>query len=484
MAQRFDGGHVALAVVRVAIHQHVTAQLAGNALVRFAGVHEMADDTRFRRRQVVLGDGQRGLAHGLHQPLHHLGHVAGHAGGAEQEDAAVARRVAVGIHVVGQLAAALEGGVEGGVVAGAQQVAEQVERRGLRVGSLDRRQGDFDARQLGPEGEGQHARLRLGGLVGARAGGQRRGRHGAEAILYGAQHGVGIEVADGHEDHVVGHVPGVEHAQHVVTLDGPHGLLEADDRAAVGVRGKGEVEQTLGDFVVRTVLAAAEFFQHHFLFALQFGGVEEGVQNGVAQHVEAGFPEAAGQGDVVDRFVVIRPGVHRAAGALDEGGDFAVWKALRALEQHVLEDVRDARHGRVLVGAAEAHPRLQGDDGGAVVFQQHHLQAVVEGVHVGLGGVVEVAVHHGAAACGLHAWGSSWGKGVMVAWRRDCLSVGILERYLTSAADTITHRGLAAPTLLNSFARDVDESRSIHCMPDICVFCSRVWPTTASDNQG
>ena len=118
---------------------------------------------------------------------------------------------------------------------------------------------------------------------------------------------------------------------------------------------------------------------------------------------------------MVDRLVVIRPGVHRAAGALDKGGDFAVRKALRALEQHVLEDVRDARHGRVLVGAAEAHPRLQGDDGGAVIFKQHHLQTVVEGVHVGPGGVVEVAVGHGAAACGLHAWGSSWGKGVMVA---------------------------------------------------------------------
>ena len=147
----------------------------------------------------------------------------------------------------------------------------------MRVGSLDRRQGDFDARQLGPEGEGQHARLRLGGLVGARAGGQRRGRHGAEAVLDGAQHGVGIEVADGHEDHVVGHVPGVEHAQHVVALDGPHGFLEPDDRAAVRVRGEGEVEQTLGDFVVRAVLAAAKLLEHHFLFALQLGGVEEGV---------------------------------------------------------------------------------------------------------------------------------------------------------------------------------------------------------------
>ena len=415
VAQRFDGRHVALAVVRVAVDQHVAAQLTGDALVRFAGVHEMADDARFRRRQVVLGDGQRGLAHGLHQSLHHVGHVVGHAGGAEQEDAAVTRRVVVGIHVVGQLAAALEGGVEGGIVARAQQVAEQVERRDLRIGGLDRRQGDFHARQLGPEGEGQNARPQLGGFVGARAGGQQRGRHGAEAVLDGAQHGVGIEVADGHEDHVVGHIPGIEHAQHVVALDGPHGFLETDDRTAVGVRREGEVEQALGDFVIRAVLAAAELLEHHFLFAFQLGGIEEGVQHGVAQHVEAGFPEAAGQGDVIDRFIVIRPGVHRAAGALDEGGDFAVRKAVRALEQHVLEDVRNARHGRLLVGAAEPHPRLQGDDGRAVVFKQYHLQAVIEGLHVGPGCVVQVAIGHGAAACGLHMRGSSWGKVVIVA---------------------------------------------------------------------
>ena len=282
------------------------------------------------------------MANRLHQTLHHVRNVARHAGGAKQEDAAVAGGVVVGVDVVGKLAAALEGGEQGGVVARAQQVAEQVERRNLR--------------------------LRLGRLVGARPDGQRRGRHGAEAVFHGAQHGVGVEVSYGHEDHVVGHVPGIEDAQHVVALDGPYGLFEADDRTAVRVGGEGQVEEALGDFVVRAVLAAAELLQHHLLFALQLGRVEKGVQNGVAQHVETGLPETAGQGNVVDRLVVIRPRVHRASGALDEGGDFAVREAVRALEQHVLENVRDAGHRRVLVGAAKPYPRLQGDNRRAVVL--------------------------------------------------------------------------------------------------------------------
>ena len=360
------------------------------------------------------------MANRLHQTLHHVRNVARHARSAKQEDAAVAGGVVVGIHVVGQLAAALEGGEQGGVVARAQQVAEQVERRHLRIGGLHRGQGNLDTRQLGPEGKRQNPRLRLGRLVGARPDGQRRGRHGAEAVFHGAQHGVGIEVAYGHEDHVVGYVPGVEDAQHVVPLDGPYGLLEADDRTAVRVCGEGQVEEALGDFMVRTVLAAAELLQYHLLFPLQFGRVEKGVQNGVAQHVETGLPETAGQGNVIHRLVVIRPRVHRAAGALDEGGDFAVREAVRALEQHVLEDVRNARHRRVLVGAAKPHPRLQGDNRRAVVLQQHHLQAVIERMHVGSGRGIQIAVRHRAAGRGLHVRGTSWGNGVATCQRRVC----------------------------------------------------------------
>ena len=115
--------------------------------------------------------------------------------------------------------------------------------------------------------------------------------------------------------------------------------------------------------------------------------------------------------DVIDRLVVIRPRVHRAPGALDQGGDFPVREAVGALEQHVLENVRNTRNRRVLVGAAEPHPRLQGDDGGAVVLQQHRLQAVVKGVHVGPGRGIRIAVRHRAVGRGLHVRGTSWGKG-------------------------------------------------------------------------
>ena len=49
VAQRGDGFHVALAVVGVAVHQHVVSELTGDALVGFAGMHEVADDAGFRR---------------------------------------------------------------------------------------------------------------------------------------------------------------------------------------------------------------------------------------------------------------------------------------------------------------------------------------------------------------------------------------------------------------------------------------------------
>ena len=150
----------------------------------------------------------------------------------------------------------------------------------------------------------------------------------------------------------------------------------ADDRPPIGMARKGSAEERLRGDARRAVLALLHLFEHYFQFALQLHGIEGGVLQRVGQDIEPGVEVARRQHEVVDGLVERGPGVDLAARGLDLARDLPDAATRGALEQHVLEDVRDAGQLGRLIGGADRHPRLERDDFGRVVFLQHHTQAI------------------------------------------------------------------------------------------------------------
>ena len=72
-------------------------------------------------------------------------------------------------------------------------------------------------------------------------------------------------------------------------------------------------------------------------------------------------------------------GVLHSADFGDEFGELALGMGLRALEHQVLEEMGDARLARRIVGRAVTVPDHVGDDGGAMVGNDHDLEAVLKG---------------------------------------------------------------------------------------------------------
>ena len=87
---------------------------------------------------------------------------------------------------------------------------------------------------------------------------------------------------------------------------------------------------------------------------------------------------------MVDGLIIARPGVDGTACPFDERGDFSVRKAVGTFKQHVLKHMRNTCHHWPLVSAAKTHPGLHGHDGGVMIFQEHHAQAIGQGAYVGL----------------------------------------------------------------------------------------------------
>ncbi len=76
----------------------------------------------------------------------------------------------------------------------------------------------------------------------------------------------------------------------------------------------------------------------------------------------------------------IEPGgtVQRTAGALHELEVLVGAHVRRALKQHVLEQMGEARSPRALIGRADVIPQIDRDDGRGVIFGKGDAQPVVE----------------------------------------------------------------------------------------------------------
>ena len=127
--------------------------------------------------------------------------------------------------------------------------------------------------------------------------------------------------------------------------------------------------------VVGRVLGRADLLHDDVLLALELFGLEGGVGQDVGKHVERQRHVGLHHPGIIGRGLGRGAGIEVAADRLDLLDDLARGAPRRALERHVLEQVRDAMLVRLLVAAADAGPDAErgglemghvvGDDGQA-----------------------------------------------------------------------------------------------------------------------
>src|SRR5215218_277220 len=134
-------------------------------------------------------------------------------------------------------------------------------------------------------------------------------------------------------------------------------LLPPDDVPPEGRVPVDELVEDAGDIVARRIEVHVHLLDDHALLALDLVGVELRVPEHVDEHVERMLPMLGGALDVVPRVLLAGEGVELGADPVELEPDLLrCGTPLRALEEHVLGEVRDAaRLGRLVAGARGEH---------------------------------------------------------------------------------------------------------------------------------
>ena len=128
----------------------------------------------------------------------------------------------------------------------------------------------------------------------------------------------------------------------------------------------------------RIVLAHAQLLQDDGFLRLVLLRVEQEALHAVGLDLERLLPAVRGQLEPICRVIRGRERVVVAAQRRRDQVDGALAEALRALEHHVLEEVRDAGFALLLVARADLVPEHQRDDGVEMALCQDHAHAVRE----------------------------------------------------------------------------------------------------------
>jgi hypothetical protein len=224
------------------------------------------------------------------------------------------------------------------------------------------------------------------------------GRDGAEVFLDEAL-GLGrVEVAGDDEREVVRRVVGAEELAHVVERGGREVFVEADDVGLVGVARRVEVlHEELEPAAVGLIfepLPALVLDHVALVVELLFGQRVGERGEAVGLDPEEVFEVARGHGGEVVGAILVGRAVDAALEEVRAGGldvlEILARRVLRALEHHVLEEVREAAAARPLVLRADVEPLVDVDDRQLAVDVQDDAQPVGQRV------LLELNLRHGA----------------------------------------------------------------------------------------
>ncbi len=263
----------------------------------------------------------------------------------------------------------------------AQDRGEQLERVAILGSWLRDVPGDQRGRDRGQRIDDlvlDRGRLLGLGRVGPGVVGPARDR--GVVLLDQRARGSRVEVADDHQRRVVGHVVAGEEVLERFHRRVREVLHRAVDRVRVlpaRVGGRWPVEQDRLHEGLVLLLLANLFFDHVLLVGQRFFG------DGQRGHAIGLEPEHALEVIRGDRLVVVGPiglgvAVERPAGPVDVPGVGALGHLGRAVEHHVLEQMREPGEALLLLRRADLVRDVRGHDRRAVVLAQDHLQAVVE----------------------------------------------------------------------------------------------------------
>jgi hypothetical protein len=295
----------------------------------------------------------------LHDEVDDLDGAIGRGSGVDAEGAGVAVGREVGVDGVDEATLFADGLEEAGTHAAAEDSVEQESGVAGFVG--DGRCGNAEAElnllerflvaQVNARGNGGS---RVG--VDAAAGGER-----AEVACDHLDEAVVLEIAGGGKDHVAGLEPLLEEADQGVLLEATDGLAGAEDGLAERVAFPEILHEDFVDEGVGTVLVHLDFLEDDAALAGNFFRGENRIEDEVGENIESGRDVLVEHLDVEADGFFAGEGVEIAADGVDFAGDALRGARLGALEDHVLDKVRDAVELGNLMTGANAHPHPHGD---------------------------------------------------------------------------------------------------------------------------
>ena len=201
----------------------------------------------------------------------------------------------------------------------------------------------------------------------------------AEKFTGFGQHLRSLHVASHGKHHVARIVATPDIVAHHVGSHAAQGLFRADDRSlvrrALQDMGHGRLEQARHG----TVAALFLLGQHHFPLGVEVRLLEERVEGKVAHGGHGFLPLRGGQVGEIGGEVVGGIGIHGAASVLH----FLIHAraaGLRALEDHMLEQMAHASLFGLLPGGTGLHEKAHGHQRKAAVFLHQNCEAVFKAI--------------------------------------------------------------------------------------------------------
>ena len=268
--------------------------------------------------------------------------------------------------------------VEARRLATGEKRAHEIQDRVLALANLTAVPGHRKSRQVAWELKPEPALsclLRLSEDLFTR---QARCRNPAELILDSCHGLLGVEITDDDKNGAIGRVVPLVIRHHAIATEALQIFAPTDDRMVIGMHAIGNGLHGLPQGLPGIVIAHLQLLDDDLLLGRELRWIQEAVAHAAGFDLQSLFPAIARQIEVEGR-VVLRS--HRIVVATKPCGlrvDAALGIAVRPLEHHVLEKMRDPSLPALLVTRTHAIPDPVAHDRKVTALDTKNAQAVLE----------------------------------------------------------------------------------------------------------
>ena len=170
---------------------------------------------------------------------------------------------------------------------------------------------------------------------------ERFGGHVAEQLFSKAHDLVMVHRPSGGEDHLVGAVMLADKARQVFAAEIRHAFGRAQNGAPDGLVGVCLFLQPVKDHIIRRIQRLTDLLQDHAALHLDLAIIKDGIAQDIRDHIQPQRHVIFQHAHVISRHFTRGIGVDIAAHILDRFGDLQRRALGRALERHMLKEMRD-----------------------------------------------------------------------------------------------------------------------------------------------